>query len=412
MKSSKASRQTFLSSACLSVFILTLGCGKKEGNKGTEIVVENDEAVLATRLDQTQTPVPFSPAESDDLNLSLLDSFIATQVAALTPPVINGLPVQANDLAVSGTSVYIGYNSAGDLYSGGVDVLDISNILSLSLHSSLPLPGYDINGIERRGDNLYIVGASQDTEKAFLSKIQLNGSLLTSNITEYSLPSYAGTDIVSSSTSLYTTSGDDGALTVFDLATMTATKSTPIADARAVGLTTAGAPIVLAGQPGNVSLASTAGDLTHNFPLGGSATAQSKSALKVGDKWSVASLGEGGFTVFCNANGSEIAHVPAITLPGIDPSRTVTNAVTSYGGLIYTANGEAGVNVYALRDLASLNSCGAGKVEFLGTLNMGEGSSPNGIYSNGLFLYVATGLGGVKILTTIFTTLSPLSIKL
>ncbi|RYZ69157.1 MAG: hypothetical protein EOP09_08205 [Proteobacteria bacterium] len=273
----------------------------------------------------------------------------------------------------------------------------------------MSLPGYDISGLTKQGSNLYAVGASATTEKAFLQKIPLNGSLLTATSTEVALSGYVGTDVVSTATKLYTTSGDNAGLNVFDLATLASSKETLIADARAVGLTAAGLPIVLSAQPGKVTNLSAAGDITGSATLGGSATVHSKSSLKVGTKWSVASLGEGGFTVFCNADGSAIAHVPAITLPGIDPARTVTNAVTSHGGLVYAANGEAGVYVYALRDAASATSCGAGNLTLLGTLNFGDGFSPNGIYSNGAFLYVAGGLGGLKILTTVFTTLSPVS---
>jgi hypothetical protein len=72
--------------------------------------------------------------------------------------------------------------------------------------------------------------------------------------------------------------------------------------------------------------------------------------------------------------------------------------------LIYTANGEAGVYVYMVKDVNSSGTCGTGSVSLVGTLTFSTGFSANGIYASPGFLYVATGLGGLRVLTTVVTT--------
>ncbi|RYZ59535.1 MAG: hypothetical protein EOP07_03660 [Proteobacteria bacterium] len=419
MKASKKSRSLVETSLLLALSLVPAACGKSSDSAPMVPTVENDKEKLSERMNTEQSDVPFTPAaEGQSLGLALGDSLTAIQVAQITPPTVGavagvgGNKVQATDVAVNGLSVYVGYNTAGDTYNGAIDVIDATNVLSLQILSQLNLPGEDINGLDKFGGNLYAVGSSNVTEKGFIRKIALNSNLLTTTTTDLPLTGFTGTGVVASASKIYATSGDNAGLTTFDTATFTQSNTAAVHDARAVKLTAAGLPMVLGGQPGTISTMTAAGALTSSFALSGNATPLSKSSLSVGPVWSVASLGEGGFTVFCNASGAVIAHVPAITLPGIDPSRTVTNSVTSVGGLIYTTNGEAGVNVYTLRDVASLATCGAGTVSLVGNLDLGAGFSPNGIYSNGLVLYVASGLGGLKVITTVFTTLSPLSSKL
>lgn len=84
----------------------------------------------------------------------------------------------------------------------------------------------------------------------------------------------------------------------------------------------------------------------------------------------------------------------------------MTNAVTVQNGLIYAANGEAGIYVYVVRNSASATACGAATVSLLGSLNFGAGISANSVFSGGGLLYVATGLGGLRLVAPVFTYLA------
>ncbi|RYZ49110.1 MAG: hypothetical protein EOP07_24860 [Proteobacteria bacterium] len=329
----------------LSSALLTNACGKSEDKApgenltAAEATVDNDEASLTSRIEQTNIPVTLDAPPGQ---LLVVDAFVGLQVGYVNPPTVGSNIVQANKVLVNGLTTYIGYNFAGEPYSGAIDAMDLQNLATLTLKSSLKFTDTDING------------------------------------------------------------------------TLAITKTTALTDARSVGFTPAGLPMVLSGQPGRVNTMTAAGDISSTFALGGAATVQSKSNLYVGSKWSVATLSEGGFKIFCNSDGTVIATVPQVTISGTPAAKTVTNAVTSANGVIYTANGEAGIYVYYVRSSGS-STCGSGSVTPMGSMNIGGSTlSANGVFANGLNLFVADGLGGLRVMTTVTTVnvLSPLTDRL
>jgi hypothetical protein len=82
---------------------------------------------------------------------------------------------------------------------------------------------------------------------------------------------------------------------------------------------------------------------------------------------------------------------------GLDPSVVVTNAVTVQDDLMFISNGEAGV--YAAAGAASFESpsCGAQQIDVLGRLRFDDLESVNHVAYRGEYLFVAAGLGGLKI---------------
>lgn len=70
--------------------------------------------------------------DGDIQTQGLLDGLLSltptlTLVGTLAPPLVNGTSVQASDITVNGTKVYVGYNTAGEIQSGAIDVIDVSN---------------------------------------------------------------------------------------------------------------------------------------------------------------------------------------------------------------------------------------------------------------------------------------------
>ncbi|RZA16940.1 MAG: hypothetical protein EOP10_23650 [Proteobacteria bacterium] len=390
---------------CLSSALLSNACGKSEDKNSNDqtAIVDSDEAELNSRVDNTEIPVTLN---SPPGQLLVVDAFVGLQTSFILPPTVGPYTVQANKVLVNGLTTYIGYNYGGEPYAGAIDTLDLANLASLSLKSSLKFTDTDVNGLALQGSNLYAVGGSSSTSGGILKRIALNGALPTGTITDVALPSYAGTDVATNASTIYATSGDvGGALSVFNLSTLALTKTTPILDPRSVALKPDGLPLVLSGQPGRVNTMTAAGDISGTYAFGGATTVQSKSNLYVGSKWSIATLGEGGFKIFCNADGSVIATVPQVTVSGVPAAKTVTNAVTASGGVIYTANGEGGVYVYYVRSSGLSSSCGSATVTPLGSMNVGGTNiSANGVYASGLNVFVADGLGGLRVMTTVITT--------
>lgn len=393
------------------------GCGKGSASElPVPFWVESEPSVLASRMDTTNVAIDLvNPPEAVLTGLIPgVESFTAVQVAELTPPTVNGLRLQADEVINDGNSTYVSYNVAGEAYAGGIDILDISNILSLKILSSFQSSTSEFNALTRSGNYLYAAGAGSSgrTSGAFLTRIALNGSLMTSDTSQYLLPSYSGTSLIVNTNQILALSGDAGGLSLFDKATMNLITTVPIDDARAVKTAADGSVVVLSGQPGTVRVLSASGSVQKTVILGGAATPQSKSTLQIGSKWSIASLGEGGAVIYCNLNGTIIERIPATIVAGIPASLTVTNAASSVGGLVFTANGEAGVYVYSLKDVTTLDSCGDATLTLLGKLNLGANFSANSVYYQNGLLFIVTGLGGLKILSPTYVSTTPLSSNL
>ena len=397
---------------------LLAACGSKNESDGAggNAVVENDATTLSTRVQLQNVDIPLVNADGASLGglAPSTETFGAVQVAALRPPTVNGVTVQATDVAVFEKAAFVAYNTAGDAYGGAIDEVSIHDIRHISIKSSLSMPSMDMNGVATSATAVYVVGASGDSATpGLLRKISLNGTLFSAKTSQYSLPSFAGTSVRVANGSVYAVSGDAGGLTVWGETTMAQTLSVPVPDARAVAAAPDGSITILSGQPAKATVLSAAGAVTKTVSFTGNTIAQSKSTIQIGPIWSLASLGDGGAAVFCNATGAIIAAVPEPTVPGLSAAKSVTNAASSAGGLVFMANGEAGVYVYSLRDKGGAAPCYAGTLTLLGKLGFPAGFSANGVFYADETLYVVDGLGGLNILSvTYVNTAGDLSTRL
>lgn len=197
------------------------------------------------------------------------------------------------------------------------------------------------------------------------------------------LNSYAGTGVTGSGTSVlvtYGTSSSDatkiGGLQSFTKANLTSGTLQQRYDARSVVVDpsdvskayviagpTVGAPTSSAvytyNSAANAAPAST-------YTVGGNTTAESKSSVVAGNTLMLASTGSGGFKVLCKATGATLATVAAPTFTGIPASKSVVNSVAAVPGYLFSANGEAGVNVYTLKKTAT-TVLGISTPAYLGT---------------------------------------------
>jgi hypothetical protein len=158
------------------------------------------------------------------------------------------------------------------------------------------------------------------------------------------LTSYAGTSAVFRGSRVHATSGDTGALSVFDPATLALQDSFDLPDARWVDAQ-GGKVEVVQGTPGRISVFDEA-DMTLPpvvFLFDGATIAESKSMVQVIGGKALIAAGDNGVQVSSLATGNVIGYVP-IPNPadlGLDPSVVVTNAVSAEGNLLFISNGEA-----------------------------------------------------------------------
>jgi hypothetical protein len=87
-----------------------------------------------------------------------------------------------------------------------------------------------------------------------------------------------------------------------------------------------------------------------------------------------------------------------LVVPGLDPGRSVTNAVDGARRHLFISNGEAGVYVAeSSATLEDLTGSSPITLTMLGKLQFDRLQSVNHVAFDGEFLVVAAGLGGVKI---------------
>lgn len=385
------------------IALFTSGCF--EPQEEARVIVENDLEILAGRIDYKSEVVEIDSVESvqKTLGKALADTITLTLVAEVTPPDYNGQVLQATGVIIKSQNAYVSYNMRGEPFLGGVDVFDIADITTPQLISSAVFIDTDVNGLAEQGNTLYLAAATERPEfdsPAVLELISLSGGLLTEETSTIDLPSYACTDVEVAGNFVYVTSGADGGyVTVFKASTMEEEYALPVEDARGVSSDNTDVGVV-AGTPARLlTFDRDSGALVNDYTLGGAAIPFSKSTIEINRSKAILGLGDGGTQIVCLATGDTIVTVPQPIVPGLDASVTVTNAATTDNKTLFMANGEAGVYVAMAATRFDSKDCAVDDLEIIGKFRFDDFQSVNHVtYRNGV-LFIAGGLGGLKILT-------------
>jgi hypothetical protein len=116
----------------------------------------------------------------------------------------------------------------------------------------------------------------------------------------------------------------------------------------------------------------------------------------VGDHIFIAA-GSGGVQVHTLATGTKKAEIP---LPSttLNASVVVSNAVAVDNDLVFISNGEAGVYVaQAAKPIQSIKAADTLSLTMVGKLKFADLQSVNHVIYKGNYLFIAAGLGGLKI---------------
>ena len=388
-----------------SLILLTLfmmGCLESVGpNEVERILVNNDAASLALRVTYRSEVVPIIAATLPK-GTAEIDTILLTLVAEVAPPVHNGITLQATDIQVSGSHAYVSYNVRGETFLGGIDIFKITNPEQPTLISSAIFTDTDINGITIENDYLYLAAASERSDldsPAMLERIKLNGRQLTDESEIVDLPSFAATDVDVANRRVYVTSGaDGGAITVLNAVNLEIEQSYPVNDARGVD-TDKDDVAVIAGTPARLfTFDRNLGTLTNEFELSGATIPFSKSTVEVKARKAFMALGDGGTQVACLATGVLLGIIPQAVVSGLDTNLTVTNMASAYKRTLFTADGEGGLRVATSAENFNKNACQLDSLRMVGSVIFGDGQSVNHVLYRQDMLFVASGLGGLKIL--------------
>lgn len=334
---------------------LLIGCDDNNDRNDSpslnNITINTDQTALNQRLDLTNSGVISienvsatgkSTAETTNTTFPLV------QIAEVKPPVdANGRTLQASHVTVNGNYAYVSYITRGDVYSGAIDVIDVSDPYKPKLVTSALIPNTDITSLTYANGNL-IIGAAKDVDKdtqlagnpAIAFNMPLSSGLLTSTLTTNYLESRVTTDVAANATNYFAVTGDNGSLFKLSTSTKAITGKVAVADLRSIALTS-DKVVTLSGTKGvNIYNQSTLA-LQKNFATSNDISGAKRTMDIDGTKLFV-SEGKNGLGVYDINSGSKLQTI-AIPTAAED---NVTNAVSFNDGYAFVANGALGLNVY------------------------------------------------------------------
>ncbi|MEQ1858088.1 MAG: hypothetical protein ABL963_16665 [Longimicrobiales bacterium] len=388
--------------------------------------ITNDDAMLGERVDYPNDvvaidPDPASPV-SGPASLSapagagpmLAPSDIdLTLVAEITPPLVGLQLVQATSIWMTGSEkAIVSYNFRGLSAIGGLDYFTKLLNNRPQLRSSVAFLGTDVNAVFTNGSYAYAATSTSDLLFPFpavMERIRIRNdrfSLLDAGNRRVALTSFAGTSLMATEDEVYVTTGNTGHITAYDEDDMTLRGQYALDDARWVSWDEPNnRVVVLQGMPGRLAVfqegSFPGGSMTllNTWSVPGVDVAESKNTVEVSGGKAYVAAGPAGVQVVCLSTGQVIGSVPipnAASL-GLSPSVVVTNSVTVDDDVMFISNGEAGVYAAAgSRDFDD-SSCAPMTITVLGRLRFDNLESANHVVYRGGHLYVAAGLGGVKV---------------
>lgn len=394
----------------LPLFLL-LSCGPHEPlpektKKERKIHINNGAKLHASRLvsNPRDLPIrkeipkkPFSLlAETEEVETT----FKLTLVGELDSPTLDGFKLQATDTVVDRNKLFVSYNVRGATKKGAIDLINIESPSNPTLVSQLILGKRDVNAIDHLGNSLALTGTWENEETpSYLSHVRMDDDGFTTDIEDVPLMGYVGTDVSISPTNIYVTTGDNRGLYSLDYRTLARRTYTPLYDARSVFYRKDKKELwALTGQSASIVKIKKNGSLAKKFEVGGATLPESKSTLQVGKTWLLSTIGERGFAVVCKANGNIIAEEAPPLMKPEKGMPSVTNAAVAVKSFIFSANGEEGVHIYKMSSHTRRASCNDFDLEYVGYIDFGDELSANHITAKGELLFVADGLGGLKII--------------
>lgn len=381
-----------------TMLVVLQGCqtdDNTENNQDSKVILNSDPQSLGNRMNYSNSGVinlvSGNPAGRDGQD-GAADAFPMSLLAEVNPPSYNGLVLKATHVDVKDNYVYVSYNTQGDAYLGGIDVIDVSQPNNPQLVVQAILPNTDISTVVYDNGQLYITGATnvdfnpELTSPAFVARMPLQSGLLTDNYTSTSLVGNVGTGLAVADSKYYAISGNNGVVAKLDKTTNTVETTIAVADLRALGRIS-DKIVVLSGTDGVKVYNASNLALQSSFSTS-SDVADAKRTIDFQGDNILVSGGYQGLKVYDLSSGTLLQTLSLPTgLPDIDQNDIVTNAVSVNGDFVYVANGAAGIYVYKNE---------SGTLNLLGSIQLG--GSSNYVKSSGDYIFVATGNGGLKII--------------
>lgn len=381
-------------SLCGLFLIQSCQSDDNSGGGDEKVILNTNSESLNNRIDLTGSGVldlVTSSSVTGKTAETEAGTFPMSLLAEVKAPSYQGKTLMATHVDVKDNYVYVSYNTQGDAYLGGIDVIDISSPNNPKLVVQAILPNVDISTVLYDNGKLYIAGAvDADFNKvatpAFVAQMPLQSGLLTTDYIMNPLAGYVGTGLAVADSKYYAVSGNPGVVAKLDKATNALETTINVEDLRAMGRI-GNKIVVLSGSVGvkvyNAGTLSLESYFTTPKDI-----AEAKRTIDFQGNNILVSQGTSGLGVYNLTSGTLLQSFAVPTAASDeDQNDVVTNAVSVNGDYAYVANGAAGIAVYKTTD---------GLLKLLGKIDL-SGSS-NYVKSVGDYIYVASGNGGLKII--------------
>ncbi len=364
------------------------------GSSNSIIDVNNSTTELRKRISlENSGVVSINKATAVGKTLSESNDFPLVQIAEVNAPKDeSGRQLQANHVAVNDKFAYVAYTSQGEVYSGAVDVIDVSDPYKPKIITSALIKNTDITSLTYANGKLYLAGATDVDKNPTLTSpsivivMQLNNGLLTENYTIVPLEGQVTTDIVANSNAFFSVTGDNGKVFKNAIGSNQLVVSVAQQDLRSL-LLDQNELFVLSGTKGISVYKESDASLLRSFTTTVDVP-EAKRTMDIYEQRIIVAEGFSGVGVYNKTTGQKLQTLPIVSGIGgvFDPNDVVTNAVSVNDEKTFVANGAAGISVYKIDD----------KLDWLGKMDI-VGSS-NYVKTKGDYIYVASGKGGLKII--------------
>jgi hypothetical protein len=392
--------------AAAGVSLLFAGCLSDPGSSDSRtagMTINNDASSLGARFTPRKERILLENAAGALLKGAAYESFTMTLIAEIDPPQVNGAALQASSVSLKDGYAYISYNTAGEVYAGGVDVVRVNSGMDPEIVSSVVYDSADVHSLYYREGYLYLAESASEPEGslAVVERMRVEEGKLQYQARERTfLNSFAVTSVTVQEDRVFATSGNTGGLHALSHETLEAGAAVEADDARWVDADDSRV-VVVQGMPGRISVYDkTKMALIGLWPFVGADIPGSKTTVRVVGGKALIAAGTGGVQLMNLETGKIVGSVAAPEIKGENASQTVANAADGAGDLIYASNGAAGV--YAIEVSGTLEDATGDKdvgLTQLGKLAFKGLESVNHIAFDGNILVIATGRGGVKIIS-------------
>lgn len=137
------------------------------------------------------------------------------ELSRIGSPQVDGSTVQATDVLIRDHLVYATYNTAGDVFSGALQIIDVSDPEDPQLLQEARFIQSEANRVRVQGEYIYVGGGDVELA-ATIDTFHLRDGVL-EHLSTLALPGYQTTMLQIDGTRGYATTGDLGGVTLLDL---------------------------------------------------------------------------------------------------------------------------------------------------------------------------------------------------